>query len=127
MSLNTLNPWEYPALASERAMGLLWLLLAAMTIVAGLTASDVFYGTTDHEGPISLGFKLWVIAISFKVLGTLAPLTRITQRWHLRRLRQESKRKGLTLRVKPTYRAALVAGGVLMAASQAITLFLEHS
>ncbi|RLU08378.1 hypothetical protein CS078_15920 [Pseudomonas prosekii] len=47
-----------------------------MTIVAGLTASDVFYGATDDEGPISLGFKLWVIATSFKVLGMLAPLRR---------------------------------------------------
>lgn len=127
MPVKTLSPWDYPALASERTMGLLWLLLAVMAIVAGLTASDVFYSASAHQDPIDVAFKLGVIAMTFKVLGILAPLTRITQRWHIRRMRQAYKRQGQALRVRPTYRAALIAGGILMAASQGISLFLERS
>ncbi|WLG46412.1 hypothetical protein [Pseudomonas sp. FP1740] len=126
MPVQTLAPWEYPALASKRILGLLWFVLAMMTIIAGLNASEIFYSTTAHQGPMELGFKLGVIATSFKVLGILAPLTPAIQRRQIRRMREEHKRRGVALRVRPTYRAALIAGGLLMAASQAITLFLEY-
>lgn len=126
MPVQTLNPWKYPAFASKPILELLWFMLALMTIIAGLNASEIFYSTTAHQGPMGLVFKLKVIATSFKVLGILAPLTPAIQRWQIRRMREEHKRRGVALRVRPTYRAALIAGSLLMAASQAITLFLKH-
>lgn len=127
MPTKTLNPWEYPALASERTMGLLWLLLALMVIAAAFTSSQPFYSVVGNHGTIDFSFKMSVIAVAFKVLGILAPCTRITQRWSLRRMRQVYERRGEKLRVRPTYRAAIFAGVILTAISQAIALILDHT
>ena len=126
MPVQTLNPLKYPAFASKPILGLLWFVLALMTIIAGLNASEIFYSTSAHQGPIGLDFKLGVIATSFNVLGILAPLTPYIQRWQIRRMREEHKRRGVALRVRPTYCAALIAGTLLMVASRAITLFLGY-
>ena len=126
MPVQTLNPWKYPAFASKPILGLLWFVLALMTIIAGLNASEIFYSTSAHQGPIGLDFKLGVIATSFNVLGILAPLPPYIQRWQIRRMREEHKRRGVALHVRPTYCAALIAGTLLMVASRAITLFLGY-
>ena len=73
MPVQTLNPWKYPAFASKPILGLLWFVLALMTIIAGLNASEIFYSTSAHQGPIGLDFKLGGYCDVVQRAGDLGP------------------------------------------------------
>lgn len=119
-----LSSFDYPALASNYAMASALLMIAIVLALAVFIHPEAFSLLSEGSDAVTLPAKLALLATLLKALGIIAPLTKITQPWQLRKLRKAMAAEGKLLSVRYTFKGAVIMGFLLSAAGNAINLYL---
>lgn len=107
-------------------MAVAWLLIAALICTAVFVCPDAFSLLNTNTEQITFLGQMALVATSLKALGGLAPLTRYTQPWQIRALKHNAETKGKKLAIHPTFRGAVIMGGIFAATGSIISICLEH-
>ncbi len=126
MQREYLSPLAYPAMISNTMMAVTWLLIAALICTAVFVRPDAFSLLNTNTEQITFLGQMALVATSLKALGGLAPLTRYTQLWQIRALKRNAGTRGKKLAIPPTFRGAVIMGGIFAATGSIISICLGH-